>query len=98
MAAAVTASRDPAPVAAVGAAGDHAEWVIPKPPAPLLPAAIGLMFGIAADNAVHLNIAVYLIPALAAAIVLLRRADRLRSLTAALLIGLAAAGLGAIRR
>lgn len=97
MAAAVTASRDPAPVAAVGAAGDHAQWVIPKPPAPLLPAAIGLMFGIAADNAVHLNIAVYLIPALAAAIVLLRRADRLRSLTAALLIGLAAAGLGALR-
>lgn len=73
-----------------------AALAIPAPPAPILPLAVGLMFGIAADNALHWSVFAYIVLGIAAAIALWRYAARQRIWVLALTMSSAAA-LGALR-
>lgn len=70
--------------------------VIPAPPAPMVLVAIGMMLGIIADNALHLNVAAYLAIGMVGTTALWRFAAGPRILVL-VVIAATAAALGAVR-
>jgi len=97
MASVPTGPANRAEHAADGATAPVPEWTLPPPPAPVLPIAVGLMFGIAAEHAIQLPVVIHFVVGASAAALLWTHAHRVRPATAILLTGLSACGLGAIR-
>lgn len=79
-----------------GAIDGGTALVIPAPPAPMVPVAIGIILGIVADESLHLSAAVYLALGITGAAALWHFAGR-HHLHALAIITATAAALGAIR-